>query len=99
MAQLFRSSRLTSGNFFFPDSIHVDSDGVHYEKRGLFGSNEEVINYRHIASIRVRNGIFFSTIQIETAGGSQPIVINGLAKRDARVVRESIQQMQQRSDR
>lgn len=97
MSQQYRSSRLTSGNLLFPDTISVDSDGVHYEKRRLFGSNEEVINFRHIASVKVRNGIFFSTMQIETAGGSQPVIIKGLGKSDAKIVRESIQKMQQRS--
>jgi hypothetical protein len=96
MPQHFTSSRFTSGNLLFPDSISVDTDGVHYEKRGLLRSNEEVVNFRHIASVRVRTGIFFSTLQIETAGGSQPIVINGLGKADARAVRESIQKLQQR---
>ncbi|MDQ2667383.1 MAG: hypothetical protein M3Z05_15400 [Gemmatimonadota bacterium] len=57
-----------------------------------------MVNFRHIASVRVLNCILFSTIQIETAGGSQPIIITGLAKKDARIVREAIQQMQQRSE-
>ena len=97
MSQQYRSSRLTSGNFWFPDTISVDADGVHYEKRRLLGSNEEVVNFRHIASVRVQNGIFFASLQIETAGGSQPVVIRGLRKADAKVVRESIQKMQQRT--
>jgi hypothetical protein len=97
MSQQYQSSRLTSGNLLFPDTISVHTDGVHYEKRGLFGSNEEVVNYRQIASVKVRNGIIWSTIQIETSGGSQPVVMKGLGKGDAKVLRESIQKMQQRS--
>ena len=96
MSQQYRSSRLTSGNFWFPDTISVDEDGVHYEKRRMLGSTEEVVNFRHIASVRVQNGIFFATIRIETAGGSQPVIIQGLRKGDAKVVREAIQKMQQR---
>lgn len=95
MPQQYQSSRLTSGNLLFPDTISVDTDGVHYEKRRLLGSNEEVVSYRQIASVKVRNGILFATLQIETAGGSQPVVMKGLAKNDAKVIRESIQRMQQ----
>jgi hypothetical protein len=98
MPQYYQSSRLTSGNRLFPDSISVDTDGVHYRKRRLFGWNEEVVNFRHIASVKVHSGVFFATVQIETAGGSQPVIVRGLAKSDATVIRESIQKMQQRGE-
>ncbi len=77
--------------------MSVDTDGVHYRRRRLFGSTEEVVNCRQIASVKVSNGILFASIRIETSGGSQPVEIKGLGKREARVVRETIQQMQQRS--
>jgi hypothetical protein len=95
MPQQYRSSRLSSGNLWFPDTISVDADGVHYQKRRLLGSTEEVVNFRHIASVRVQNGILFATLSVETAGGSQPVIIQGLRKADAKAVRESIQRMQQ----
>jgi hypothetical protein len=97
MSEQYQSSRLSRGNLLFPDTLSVDTDGVHYEKRRLFGSSEEVINYRQIASVKVRSGIFFSALCIETAGGSQPVLVAGLGKGDAKVIRESIQKMQQRS--
>jgi hypothetical protein len=65
-----------------------------FRKRSLFGSKEEHINYRAIASIRVKNGIFLSSISIETSGGSQPIFINGLWKSDAKRVQDEIREAQ-----
>lgn len=88
------SSRWSASNLFFRDSIVLASDGVMFRKRSLFGSKEEHINYRAIASIRVKNGIFLSSISIETSGGSQPIFINGLWKSDAKKVQDEIRAAQ-----
>ena len=86
----FKSSRWSSGNFFFPDRIELSSDGVLFVKRGMFRSNQEYINYKSIASVRVKNRLFLSDISIETSGGSQPIFINGLWKADAREIQSLI---------
>jgi hypothetical protein len=94
MPQVYQSSRLTSGNLLFPATLSVQPDGLHYEKRGIFRSSEEVINFRQIASVRVSNGILFSTLRIETSGGSQPVEMRGLWKNDAKVIRDSIQKLQ-----
>jgi hypothetical protein len=99
MGQLYTSSRWTRGNRIFPDTLSVEPDGIHYHKRRLLGSEEEIISYRQISSIRTQNGIMFSTIVIETSGGSQPVSINGLYKSDAKAIKESIQSMQQQSTR
>ena len=94
MAEVYQSSRLTSGNLLFPDSISVETDGVHYNKRRLIGGDEEIINYRQLSSIKISNGICCANLLIETSGGSEPIVMNGLGKGDARGIRDSIKQMQ-----
>lgn len=91
---IYYASRMTSGNVFFPDEVVLESDGIVYLKRGLFGSRAEHINYRAIASFRVTHGIFFSTITIETTGGSQPIVVNGLWKEDAKELQEILREHQ-----
>lgn len=91
---VFYSSRLTSGNVFFPDAVILEGDGIVYQKRSLFGSREEHINYKAVASFRIKNGIFFSTITIETTGGSQPIVVNGLWKSDAREIQDILREYQ-----
>jgi hypothetical protein len=96
MGVVYRSSRWTSGNLFFPDTIEVMPDGVHYTKARLLGSNEEVINFRHIASVKVSNGIFFAKVRIDSSGGSVPIQVKGLGKKSARAIRDSIAALQQR---
>jgi hypothetical protein len=90
----YRSSRWSSGNKFFPDSLTLASDGILFRKGRLFGSSEERISYKAIASLRVTNGVFLSNISVETSGGSQPIFINGLWKSDARAVQEGIREFQ-----
>jgi len=90
----YQSSRWSTGNTFFPDSLTLASDGILFRKGRLFGSSEERINYKAIASLRVRNGIFLSTISIETSGGSQPICINGLWKSDAKEIQDGIRSFQ-----
>lgn len=90
----YRSSRWSSGNMFFPDSLTLSSDGILFRKGRLFGSSEERINYKAIASLRVKNGVFLSNISVETSGGSQPIFINGLWKSDAARIQDSIRSFQ-----
>jgi hypothetical protein len=96
MAEVYTSSRFSSGNLLFPASISVQPDGVHYEKQKLLGSSEEVISYTQISSIKIENGIIWTSLRIETSGGSQPILITGLSKNDGKAIRESLQKMQVR---
>ena len=89
------SSRWSSGNLFFRDSVTLSSDGIAFRKGKMFGSQEERINYRAIASMRVTNRIFLANIFIETSGGSQPIFINGLWKSDAKQIQDAVRVFQQ----
>ena len=92
----YRSSRWSSGNFFFPDSLTLASDGMVFRKGALFGSSAEHINYRAVASVRINNGIFLSDVCIETSGGSQPIFVNGLWKSEATEIQDTIRAFQRR---
>lgn len=92
----YKSSRWSAGNLFFPDRLTLASDGIIFQKGALFGSNEEHINYRTVASFRVTNGIFLSNVCIETSGGSQPIFVNGLWKSEAKRIQETIRAFQKR---
>ena len=91
---VFRSSRWSSGNLFFPDALELSSDGLLFRKGAMFSSSKEFINYKSIASLRVKNGLFLSTLSIETSGGSQPIYINGLWKNDAQTIQDLIRSYQ-----
>jgi hypothetical protein len=53
--KIYQSSRWSSGNLFFPDSLTLSSDGLLYHKGALIGSHEEHINYRAVASVSVLN--------------------------------------------
>lgn len=90
----FQSSRWSSGNLLFPDRLTLASDGLLFRKGAMFGSSEEHINYRAVASFRIKNGIFLSTVSIETSGGSQPIFVNGLWKSEAKDIQDTIRAFQ-----
>ena len=93
--QRFRSSRWSAGNMFFPDALTLASDGILFRKGALFGSSEERIGYRALASVRVKHGMFLSDLSLETSGGSQPIFMNGLWKSEAKEIQDTIRAHQQ----
>ena len=97
--KIFYSSRWTSGNMFFPDALALVGDGIVFRKGSLFGSREEHISYKAMASFRITNGILFSTISIETSGGSQPIVVNGLWKSEAKEIQDALREFQRQAHR
>lgn len=90
----YRSSRWSSGNLFFPDTLTLARDGMLFRKGALFSSDEEHINYRAVASFKINNGIFLSNITIETSGGSQPIFMNGLWKSDSKEIQATVRAYQ-----
>jgi hypothetical protein len=96
-SKTYRSSRWSGGNLLFPDSLELSSDGILFEKGKMFGSSKEFINYRAVASMRIKNRPFLADVTIETSGGSQPIFINGLWKSDAREVQDAIRAHQARA--
>jgi putative oligomerization/nucleic acid binding protein/PH (Pleckstrin Homology) domain-containing protein len=90
----YKSSRWSSGNLLFPDALILATDGMLFRKGKMFGSSEEHISYKAVASVRVKNGMFLSNLTVETSGGSQPIFINGLWKSDAREIQDTIRTFQ-----
>ena len=97
--RVYYSSRWTSGNIFFPDALVLVGDGIVFRKGTLFGSREEHINYKAVASFRITNGMLFSSISVETSGGSQPIVVNGLWKSDAKEIQDALREFQRLAQR
>jgi hypothetical protein len=59
------------------------------------GSNEESISISQVASVSIRTGLIWSTIQIDSTGGTDPIVRRGHRKADAIRIRELIELYQQ----
>ena len=85
-----RASRLTSGNTLFPVQVAVFPDRVARYKPRFLGHTEDSITLRQIASVKVQSGPLFADVVIDTAGGSPPIVIHGLWKKDAEALSGAI---------
>lgn len=91
----FNASRWTAGNFWFPLRIEVTPQRVSRIKPRLIGSNEESISISQVASVSIQTGLIWSTIQIDSTGGTDPIVSRGHRKRDAIEIRDLIERFQQ----
>ena len=96
-AETFTASRWTQGNFFFPTRLVVSPQRVSRIKGRLFGSNEESIAISKIASVHISTGVFWSTIVIESTGGTDPIASHGHSKHDAERIRDLIETYQAQS--
>jgi hypothetical protein len=92
---VFKASRWTAGNLWFPLRIEVTPQRVSRIKPRLIGSNEESISISQVASVSIRTGFIWSTIQIDSTGGTDPIVSHGHRKRDAIRIRDLIERFQQ----
>ena len=92
---VFIASRLTAGNHFFPVRIEVTRDLVTRIKPGLVGSNEESIPMSKVASVNIQTGLVWSSIRIDSTGGSNPILSQGHTKAHAHAIRDLIERFQQ----
>ena len=84
------ASRLTSGNLLFPVQVAVFPERVARHKPRFFGHTEDSISTNLIASVKVEAGVVFADVVLDTAGGSPPVVIHGLWKKDAERLRQLI---------
>ncbi len=96
---LFKASRWTRGNHLFPRRIQVTREHVACIKPRLIGSVEESIGISQVASVSIQAGLLWSTIRIESSGGSDPIVSHGHWKSDARQIRNLIEHFRQDMNR
>jgi hypothetical protein len=91
---VFRASRLSSGNHLFPAQVLISPTSVVHYKPQWMGRLEEVIHMAHVASVKIDTGLLLSDIQIETSGGSDPIKCHGHHKGDAVRIKALIEQYQ-----
>ena len=94
---VFKASRLTRGNFWFPVRIEITSERVARIKPRLMGANEESIPITKVASVSIDTGLIWSDIRIDSSGGSNPILSHGHTKADARRIRGLIEAFQKQS--
>jgi hypothetical protein len=91
---VFRASRLSSGNRLFPTQVLVTPTSVVQYTPSWIGREEETIHMAHISSVRVQTGLMLSDVVIETSGGSDPIRCHGHRTRDADRIKALIEQYQ-----
>ena len=91
---VFRTSRWSSGNRLFPTQVLVTPESVVQYKPKWIGHDEEVIHMAHVASVKISTGLLLSDVEIETSGGSDPILCHGHHKADATRMKALIEQAQ-----
>ena len=91
---VFRASRLSSGNRLFPTQVAISPVSVvHYTPEWL-GRLEHSMHMAHVASVRIDTNLMFSDVYIETTGGASPIKCHGHRKADAVRMKELIERYQ-----
>ncbi len=91
---VFRASRLSSGNHLFPTQVLITPTAVVQHTPRWFGKREETIHMAHIASVKIETGMMLSDLFIETSGGSDPIACHGHRKGDATRMQDLIDRYQ-----
>ena len=91
---VFRASRLSSGNRFFPTQVLVTPTAVVHYTPELVGRKEHSIHVAHVASVSIDTNLLFSNVLIETTGGTTPVACHGHRKADAIRMKQLIEQYQ-----
>ena len=92
--EVFRASRLSSGNHLFPTQVLISPTSVVQYTPRWIGRQEQTIHLAHVSSVNIETGLLFSNVFIETSGGSDPIGCHGHKKGDARRMKELIERYQ-----
>jgi hypothetical protein len=88
---VFRASRLSSGNHLFPTQVLITPTSVVQYTPRWIGRREETIHMAHIASVKIETGVILSDVLIETSGGTDPIACHGHRKGDAARIKTLIE--------
>ena len=91
---VFRASRLSRGNRWFPTQVLVTPTAVVHYTPEVFGRKEHSIHIVHVASVSIDTNLFFSDVIIETSGGQTPVICHGHRKADAVRMKQLIEQYQ-----
>jgi hypothetical protein len=91
---VFRASRMSSGNRLFPTQVLITPSSVVHFTPEWFGRQEKSIHLAHVASVKIDTNLLFSDVLIETSGGQYPIVCHGHRKRDAVRMKSLIERYQ-----
>jgi hypothetical protein len=94
VGDVFRASRLSSGNHLFPTQVLITPTSVVQYTPRWIGKREETIHMAHIASVKIETGMILSDVFIETSGGTDPIACHGHWKGDATGMKNLIERYQ-----
>jgi hypothetical protein len=92
--EVFCASRWTRGNRLFPTRIEVSDKSVTRRKRSWFSQDEISISISKVASVHIKTGLLWSSILIESSGGTDPMTSHGHRKSDALRIKELIEEHQ-----
>jgi hypothetical protein len=92
--EVFRASRWTRGNLLFPTVIEVSEKAVTRRKRSWFSQDEMSITITKVASVHIKTGMIWSTILIESSGGTDAMASHGHSKADAQRIKELVENAQ-----
>ena len=93
-SDVFRASRLSDGNFWFPTQVRITPTSVVHVTPQLVGRQEHSIHMAHVASVSVHTHLLFSDVLIETTGGTSTVRCHGHRKRDALRMKQLIEEHQ-----
>ena len=91
---VFRASRLSRGNLWFPTQVGVTPTSIVHFTPELFGGREQSIHLAHVASVLIDRNLFFADVMIESSGGASPVRCHGHRKADAVEMKRLIEQFQ-----
>jgi hypothetical protein len=91
---VFRTSRFSRGNLWFPTQVAVTPLAVVHYTPELFGGREHSMHISHVASVLIDRNLFFSDVLIESSGGTSPVRCHGHRKADAVEMKRLIEQYQ-----
>ena len=91
---VFRASRFSRGNFWFPTQVAVTPASVVHFTPEMVGGREHSMHISHIASVLIDRNLFFSDVLIESSGGTSPVRCHGHKKADAVEMKRLIEQFQ-----
>ena len=91
---VFRASRLSRGNLWFPTQVSVTPSAVIHYTPELVGGREHSMHISHVASVLIDRNLFFSDVLIESSGGTSPVRCHGHRKADAVEMKRLIERYQ-----
>ena len=91
---VFRASRFSRGNLWFPTQVSVTPMAVIHYTPELFGGREHSMHISHVASVLIDRNLFFSDVLIESSGGASPVRCHGHRKADSVELKRLIEHYQ-----